>query len=129
MAATDAVKAGAAVCWMNITDSLMTMTNNQNKGGSAYAMLVPNIRRYMDYPHVASIACPKPMLFTNGKKDKLFPVEGVEAAYDTMRKVWDSQGAGEHLQTKLYDLPHFCSKEIQKAILDFFNKELNVKQK
>ena len=46
-----------------------------------------------------------------------------------MRKVWDSQGAGEHLQTKLYDLPHFCSKEIQKAILDFFNKELNVKQK
>lgn len=45
----------------------------------------------MDYPHVASIACPKPMLFTNGKKDKLFPVEGVEAAYDTMRKVWDSQ--------------------------------------
>lgn len=129
MAATDAVKAGAAVCWMNTTDSLMTMTNNQNKGGSAYAMLVPNIRRYMDYPHVASIACPKPMLFTNGKKDKLFPVEGVEAAYDTMRKVWDSQGAGEHLQTKLYDLPHFCSKEIQKAILDFFNKELNVKQK
>ena len=125
MAATDAVKAGAAVCWMNTTDSLMTMTNNQNKGGSAYAMLVPNIRRYMDYPHVASIACPKPMLFTNGKKDKLFPVEGVEAAYDTMRKVWDSQGAGEHLQTKLYDLPHFCSKEIQKAILDFFNKELN----
>lgn len=129
MAATDAVKAGAAVCWMNTTDSLMTMTNNQNKGGSAYAMLVPNIRRYMDYPHVASIACPKPMLFTNGKKDKLFPVEGVEAAYDTMRKVWDSQGVGEHLQTKLYDLPHFCSKEIQKAILDFFNKELNVKQK
>ena len=129
MAATDAVKAGAAVCWMNTTDSLMTMTNNQNKGGSAYAMLVPNIRRYMDYPHVASIACPKPMLFTNGKKDKLFPVEGVEAAYDTMRKVWDSQGAGEHLQNKLYDLPHFCSKEIQKAILDFFNKELNVKQK
>lgn len=129
MAVTDAVKAGAAVCWMNTTDSLMTMTNNQNKGGSAYAMLVPNIRRYMDYPHVASIACPKPMLFTNGKKDKLFPVEGVEAAYDTMRKVWDSQGAGEHLQTKLYDLPHFCSKEIQKAILDFFNKELNVKQK
>ena len=128
-AATDVVKAGAAVCWMNTTDSLMTLTNNQNKGGSAYSMIIPGIRNWMDYPHVASIACPKPMLFTNGKKDKLFPVEGVEAAYDTMRKVWDSQGAGEHLQTKLYDLPHFCSKEIQKAILDFFNKELNVKQK
>ena len=129
MAATDAVKAGAAVCWMNTTDSLMTLTNNQNKGGSAYAMLIPNIRLYMDYPHVASIACPKPMLFTNGLKDKLFPVEGVKSAYETMQKVWDSQGAGEHLQTKLYDLPHFCSKEIQKAILEFFNKEFNINQK
>lgn len=129
MAATDVVKAGAAVCWMNTTDSLMTMTNNQNKGGSAYAMVIPGIRRYMDYPHVASIACPKPMLFTNGLQDKLFPVEGVKAAYDTMRKVWNSQGAGEHFQTKLYDLPHFCSKEIQRAVLEFFDKELNVNQK
>ena len=129
MAATDVVKAGAAVCWMNTTDSLMTLTNNQNKGGSAYAMLIPNIRRYMDYPHVASIACPKPMLFTNGLKDKLFPVEGVKAAYETMHKVWDSQGAGEHLQTKFYDLPHFCSKEIQRTILEFFNREFNINQK
>lgn len=129
MAATDVVKAGAAVCWMNTTDSLMTLTNNQNKGGSAYAMLIPNIRRYMDYPHVASIACPKPMLFTNGLKDKLFPVEGVKAAYETMHKVWDGQGAGEHLQTKLYDLPHFCSKEIQRTILEFFNREFNINQK
>lgn len=129
MAATDVVKAGAAVCWMNTTDSLMTLTNNQNKGGSAYAMLIPNIRRYMDYPHVASIACPKPMLFTNGLKDKLFPVEGVRAAYETMHKVWDSQGAGEHLQTKFYDLPHFCSKEIQQTILEFFNREFNINQK
>lgn len=129
MAATDVVKAGAAVCWMNTTDSLMTLTNNQNKGGSAYAMLIPNIRRYMDYPHVASIACPKPMLFTNGLKDKLFPVEGVKAAYETMHKVWDGQGAGEHLQTKFYDLPHFCSKEIQRTILEFFNREFNINQK
>ena len=40
-AATDVVKAGAAVCWMNTTDSLMTLTNNQNKGGSAYSMIIP----------------------------------------------------------------------------------------
>lgn len=127
MAATDAVKAGAAVCWMNTTDSLMTLTNNQNKGGSAYAMIIPNIRRYMDYPHVASIACPKPMLFINGAKDKLFPIEGVKSAYETMRQVWESQEAEAHFQTKIYDLPHFCSKEIQQAILEFFNNEFHIK--
>ena len=71
-AATDKVRATAAVCWMCTTDSLMTLTNNQNKGGSAYAMIVPRLRRYLDYPHVAAIACPKPLLFINGRKDKLF---------------------------------------------------------
>lgn len=123
-AATDVVKAAAAVCWMNTTDSLMTLTNNQNKGGSAYSMIIPGIRRYMDYPHVASIACPKPMLFINGLRDKLFPVDGVKSAFATMREVWKSQSAEEQLQTQFYDLPHFCSKDIQADVLEFFNNKL-----
>ena len=121
-AATDVVKAGAAVCWMNTTDSLMTLTNNQNKGGSAYSMIIPGIRNWMDYPHVASIACPKPMLFINGLRDKLFPVKGVESAFSTMQDVWKSQSVENLLTTKFYDLPHFCSKEIQDDILEFFNQ-------
>lgn len=123
-AATDVVKAGAAVCWMNTTDSLMTLTNNQNKGGSAYSMIIPGIRNRMDYPHVASIACPKPMLFINGLRDKLFPVDGVKSAFSTMNDVWKSQSAEQELTTKFYDLPHFCSKEIQADVLEFFNKKL-----
>ena len=55
-ALTDVVRASASICWMNTTEHLMTLTNNQNKGGSAYAMLIPALRRYLDYPHVASIA-------------------------------------------------------------------------
>lgn len=124
-AATDKVKAATAVCWMNTTESLMTLTNNQNKGGSAYSMLVPGIRNYMDYPHVASIACPKPMFFINGAKDKLFPVEGVKDAYRIMRQVWDSRQAGDKLKTKLWDdSPHFFNKEMQKESLEFFDKYL-----
>lgn len=123
-AATDVVKAGAAVCWMNTTDSLMTLTNNQNKGGSAYSMIIPGIRNRMDYPHVASIACPKPILFINGLRDKLFPVDGVKSAFSTMNDVWKSQSAEQDLTTKFYDLPHFCSKEIQADVLEFFNKKL-----
>lgn len=123
-AATDVVKATAAVCWMNTTDSLMTLTNNQNKGGSAYSMIIPGIRNFLDYPHVASIACPKPMLFVNGLRDKLFPVNGVKDAFATMHDVWKSQDADEQLITRFYDLPHFCSKEIQTDILDFFNNHL-----
>lgn len=123
-AMTDVVRASAAVCWMNTTEYLMTLTNNQNKGGSAYAMLIPGLRRYLDYPHVASIACPKPTLFFNGTRDKLFPTEGVEDAYRDMRAVWESQGASDRLVTKLWDEKHFFNREMQKETLEFFDRWL-----
>lgn len=123
-AATDKVKAGAAICWMNTTDSLMSLTNNQNKGGSAWSMLVPGIRNYMDYPDVAALACPKPMLFFNGLRDKLFPVNGVKDAYKSLHSTWNSQKADNKLVTKLWDGPHFFSKDMQKETLDFFDKFL-----
>lgn len=119
---TDLVKVSASVCWMNTTEYLMTVDNNQNKGGSAYSMLLPGIRKYMDYPHVASIACPKPSLFFNGSRDKLFPAAGVEDAYRQMREVWDSVGASDRLVTKMWDEKHFFNKKMQEEVLEFFNK-------
>lgn len=121
---TDMVKVSASVCWMNTTDCLMTVDNNQNKGGSAYSMLLPRIRKYLDYPHVASIACPKPSLFFNGSQDKLFPVEGVTDAYRQMKEVWDSVGASDKLVTKMWDEKHFFNNKMQEEVLDFFNKWL-----
>ena len=123
-ALTDAVRASASVCWMNTTECLMTPTNNQNKGGSAYAMLVPGLRRYLDYPHVASIACPKPTLLFNGTRDKLFPVEGVNDAYREMQSVWKSQGTSDRLVTRLWDETHFFNREMQQAVLAFFDRWL-----
>lgn len=121
-ATTDRIAASASICWMNTTEHLMTMTNNQNKGGSAYSMIIPGIRRFMDYPHVASMACPKPSLFFNGTQDKLFPVEGVKDAFAEMQKVWQSQQATNKLVTKIWEEKHFFSKPMQKETLDFFNK-------
>lgn len=123
-ALTDCVKASASICWMNTTDHLMTLTNNQNKGGSAFSMLIPNLRRYLDYPHTASIACPKPTLFFNGTQDKLFPVQGVKDAYATLQSVWESQQAADRLVTKIWEEKHFFNKEMQKETLEFFNRWL-----
>ncbi|MCI6503406.1 MAG: alpha/beta hydrolase family protein [Prevotella sp.] len=123
-AMSDEVKAAAAICWMNDTENLMTLTNNQNKGGSAYSMLIPGIRNLMDYPHVASLACPKPMLFYNGDKDKLFPVPGVQNAYREMREVWHEQGADNKLITRIWQEKHFFNRAMQEEVKLFFNKHL-----
>lgn len=113
VAATDIVKAGAAICWMGDTPTLTAPGNNQTKGYSAYSMVVPGLRGLLDYGDVASIACPKPMLFFNGLQDTLFPVPGVEAAYAAMQAVWESQGARDALVTKLWDVPHLFNSEMQ----------------
>lgn len=123
-ALTDKVAASANVCWMVTTDVQMSLANTGNKGGSGYSMLIPGLRCWMDYPHIASIACPKPTLFYNGRQDKLFPVEGVEAAYQTMREVWESQGASDRLTTQLWDGPHFFSRSMQEEVLHFFDRWL-----
>lgn len=123
-AATDRVKVAAAVCWMCVTDALMTPTNNQAKGGSAYSMIVPGLRNHLDYPHVAAIAAPKPMLFINGRKDKLFPVDGVEQAYTYMHRVWSDCGASDRLTTTLYDTSHIFNRDMHREVLNFLDKWL-----
>lgn len=113
-AVSDRIAAAAAVCWMGTTDALMSPGNNQTKGHSSYSMLAPNLRNYLDYPDVASIACPKPlMVFDGGEKDALFPVAGVDAAYARMHRVWDDRGAGDRLVTKRWDVGHVFNVEMQ----------------
>ncbi len=123
-AATDRVAAGVAVCWMGTTEALMSPGNNQVKGHSAYSMLVPNLRNFLDYPDTAAIACPKPMMFFNGEQDGLFPVEGVRGAYRIMRQVWDSQGAGDRLVTKLWPLGHTFNLDMQAEAFAWLDEQL-----
>jgi hypothetical protein len=74
-ALSDRIAAGAAICWMATVKGLMQPGNNQTVGQSAFTMLHPGLMNYLDYPDIAGISCPKPMLFYNGNLDPLFPVE------------------------------------------------------
>jgi len=122
-ALSDRVKAGAAVCWMVTTDEQMSFNYSRTENGG-FANCFPGLRRWLDYPHIASIACPKAMLFVNGSQDKLFPVAGVEKAFKIMHDTWLSQGANEKLETELWDIPHSCPVRAQKRVLQFFQKNL-----
>ena len=122
-ALSDRIKAGAAVCWMVTTDEQLSFKYKRTENGG-FANCLPGLRQWLDYPHIASIACPKPMLFINGSQDKLFPVAGVEKAFKIMHETWKSQKADDKLETELWDIPHSCDKNAQKRVLDFFDKHL-----
>ena len=122
-ALSDRIKAGASICWMITTDAQLTRRFGRKENGG-FANCIPGLRQYLDYPHIASLACPKPMLFINGTKDKLFPVPGVKDAFAEMRKVWKSQESDNLLDTELWDIPHSCGLKAQEKMLEFLDKNL-----
>ena len=122
-ALSDRIKAGASICWMITTDAQLTRRFGRKENGG-FANCIPALRQYLDYPHIASLACPKPMLFINGTKDKLFPVPGVEDAFAEMHQVWKSQGVDNLLDTELWEIPHSCGLKAQEKMLEFLDKNL-----
>ena len=122
-ALSDRIKAGASICWMITTDAQLTRRFGRKENGG-FANCIPGLRQYLDYPHIASLACPKPMFFINGTKDKLFPVPGVKDAFAEMHKVWKSQGADNLLDTELWEIPHSCGLKAQEKMLEFLDKNL-----
>ena len=122
-ALSDRIKAASAICWMVTTDEQMSFKYSRTENGG-FANCLPGLRRWMDYPHIASLACPKAMLFINGRQDKLFPVAGVEKAFAIMHQTWQSQQADDRLETELWDMPHSCPVAAQERTLKFFQKHL-----
>jgi predicted amidohydrolase/dienelactone hydrolase len=123
-ALSDHIAAGVAVCWMATVKGLMVAGNNATRGQSAFTMTHPGLFSFLDYPDVASLACPKPMLFYNGLKDTLFPVPSVRDAYEKMHKIWASQHAENRLETRLWDVPHVFNLEMQQAAFAWLDRAL-----
>ena len=120
-ALSDKIAAAASICWMTVTDVQMSVKDKKREYGG-FANCIPALRQWLDYPHIASIACPKPMLFINGTRDHLFPVDGTQSAFSAMHDVWRSQNVDSALETELWDVPHSCGKALQQRALEFFNK-------
>jgi dienelactone hydrolase len=112
-ALSDHITSAVAVSWMACVKDLMQPGNNLVRGQSAFTTLHPGLHRYLDYPDVAGIACPKPLLMYNGSRDHLFPADSVARAYDNMHRLWESQGVGENLVTRTWDAGHEFTLEMQ----------------
>jgi len=100
------VAAGVAAGWMGRLGDLMQPGCNQLRGQSAFTMLHPALGGHLDYPDVAGLAAPKPMLFLSGRQDRHFPPEAAEAAFRDLRRIWRVAGGGSALGTAITDGGH-----------------------
>lgn len=122
-ALSDRIKASCVSCWMVTTEAQLTHRYGRKENGG-FANCIPGLRQYLDYPHVASLACPNAMLVIAGRTDKLFPLPGVEKAFSIMHDVWSSQHVDDRLTTVVLDHPHGCPLADQTMMMDFFDQWL-----
>lgn len=125
-ALSDDITAAVAESWMGTMKGLMVPGNNQLKGYSSFAMLHPNIARYLDYPDIAALSAPKPLLVFAGEDDPLFPVQDVKKAFHKLHSVWSANHASDRLETKIWpNKGHIYTQDMQEASFDWLDKQFD----
>lgn len=117
----DRVKVGVVVGWMtSFRDQLQKHIRNT----IGHTKVVPGLYRWMDYPDVASMAMPKPLLVINGRRDGLFKTEGVAASFEKLQACYLKAGAASHVRTDLHDTPHEFNLTMQQDAWRWLEKWL-----
>ncbi|MBE6541869.1 MAG: hypothetical protein E7672_05420 [Ruminococcaceae bacterium] len=53
---------------------------------------IPNIAKYLDMGDLAALIAPRKLIVINGKKDRIFPQNGVDETYSTIKKIYSAAG-------------------------------------
>jgi len=84
--------------------------------------MIPGLLEDLDYPDIATLAMPSPLLVIHGEQDSLFPPEGVKSAIDTLRKSYQAIGQAERFATFIFDGPHKFPLAAQQKMMDWFDR-------
>lgn len=77
-----------------------------------------------DFPQVAALVAPRPLLIGNTDKDTIFPLDGVMRVHAKVKKIYQLYGATDKLGIALTEGPHKDTQELQVAALRWFNRFL-----
>ena len=104
------IRAAVVVGWMA---SFPAQLKKHIRNTIGHTKVVPGLYQHLDYPDVASLAMPTPMLVINGTKDGLFDLEGVKASFAKLNACYAKAGVTDHCRTRFYETPHEFNAEMQ----------------
>jgi dienelactone hydrolase len=59
---------------------------------------IPGIMNWGRMSDVAGLVAPRPISVIHGRKDDIYPITETRKAFEELRKIYESAGAGSHLQ-------------------------------
>ncbi|HNQ89510.1 MAG TPA: acetylxylan esterase [Verrucomicrobiota bacterium] len=120
----DRVKVAAPVA--GITD-LENHVVDGTVEGHCDCMFFVNTYRW-DYPLLAALVAPRPLLLCNSDKDTIFPLDGVLRVHDKVRRVYSILGAAGRLGLLITEGPHEDTQDLQVPVLRWFNRWLKAEK-
>ncbi|HUG17906.1 MAG TPA: acetylxylan esterase, partial [Planctomycetaceae bacterium] len=91
--------------------------------GHCDCMFMVNTYRW-DFPLVAALVAPRPLLISNSDKDRIFPLEGVIDVYSKTRRIYDLYGARDRLGLQITEGPHKDTQELRIHAFHWMNRFL-----
>jgi dienelactone hydrolase len=91
--------------------------------GHCDCMFMDNTYRW-DFPQVAALISPRPLLIANSDKDTLFPLDGVFRLHEQVRRIYALQGAEKNLGLLITEGPHKDTQDLQVPVFRWFNRFL-----
>jgi len=91
--------------------------------GHCDCMFMVNTYRW-DYPQVAALVAPRPLLIANTDGDGIFPLNGVERLHAKVRRIYRLYGADDKLGLQISPGGHKDIQELQVAAFRWFNRFL-----
>lgn len=80
--------------------------------GHCDCMYMINTYRW-DFPLVAALVAPRPLLLSNSDKDRIFPLDGVVRVHEKLRRIYRLYGAEERLGLLITEGPHRDTQDLQ----------------
>lgn len=114
------VKAVCVVGWMSTLAEMLETEVAMH----SWACFIPGLTRYLDWPDLAALHAPDPLLVMQGSRDTLFSLQGYQRAAEKLRAIYAKAGVPGNLDIGLYDLPHTFSSEMQQHAWAFFAQNL-----
>jgi dienelactone hydrolase len=91
--------------------------------GHCDCMFMVNTYRW-DYPLVAALVAPRPLMIANTDQDRIFPLDGVVRTNDKVRKIYELCGAGDKLGLVITPGPHKDTQELRVPAFHWLSRHL-----
>jgi len=91
--------------------------------GHCDCMYIVNTYRW-DYPLVAALVAPRPLLISNTDKDSIFPLDGVSRTHEKVRRIYKLYDAEKNLGLNITEGPHEDTQELRINAFVWFNRFL-----